>query len=101
MTTRHTSAGLQDKQLERQARKRAAAKLGWYIHASVYLLVNLLLLSLSLASGRHWAVFPLLGWGIGLAVHGVVVFLLTGGAGLYQRLVQRERERLSLQRDPW
>lgn len=101
MTTRHACTGLQDKQLERQARKRAAAKLGWYIHASVYLLVNLLLVTLSLASGRHWAVFPLLGWGIGLAVHGAVVFLVTGGAGLHERLVQRERERLSLQRDPW
>jgi hypothetical protein len=91
----------QDRNIERQARKRAAAKLGWYIHASVYLLVNLLLVTLSLSSGRHWAVFPLLGWGLGLAVHGVVVFLLTGGGGLYQRLVQQERERLSLQRDPW
>jgi hypothetical protein len=46
-------------------------------------------------------VFPLLGWGLGLAVHGAVVFLLSGGAGLHERLVQQERERLTLQRDPW
>lgn len=95
------AAALQDKNLEQLARKRASAKLGWYIHATVYLLVNLLLVALSAASGRHWAVFPLLGWGIGLAVHGAVVFLLTGGAGLHERLVQQERERLTLQRDPW
>jgi hypothetical protein len=92
---------LPDSRLEQLARKRAGAKLGWYIHASVYLLVNLLLVALSLSSGRHWAVFPLLGWGIGLAVHGAVVFLLSGGAGLHERLVQQERERLTLQRDPW
>ena len=92
---------LQAKNLERLARKRASVKLGWYIHASVYLLVNLLLVTLSVSSGRQWAVFPLLGWGLGLAVHGAVVFLATGGAGLHERLVQRERERLSLQRDPW
>ena len=91
----------QDRELERQARKRAGAKLGWYIHACVYLCVNLLLVALSAASGRGWAVFPLLGWGIGLAIHGAVVFLVTGGAGLHERLLQRERERLSLQRDPW
>lgn len=101
MTTLHASTALPDSRLERQARKRAAAKLGWYIHACVYLLVNLLLVTLSVSSGRHWAVFPLLGWGLGLAVHGVVVFLLTGGAGLYQRLVQQERERLTEQRDQW
>ncbi|MDP2033365.1 MAG: 2TM domain-containing protein [Polaromonas sp.] len=101
MTTPHTSTALPDTRLEQLARKRAGAKLGWYIHATVYLLVNLLLLALSLSSGRHWAVFPLLGWGLGLAVHGAVVFLLTGGAGLHERLVQQERERLTLQRDPW
>lgn len=97
----HTPHTPQDKNIERLARKRASVKLGWYIHASVYLLVNLLLVTLSVSSGRHWAVFPLLGWGLGLAVHGAVVFLVAGGAGLHERLVQRERERLSLQRDPW
>ncbi|RYF35752.1 MAG: 2TM domain-containing protein [Comamonadaceae bacterium] len=96
-----TETRLPDRELERQARKRAGAKLGWYIHATVYLCVNLLLVALSAASGRGWAVFPLLGWGIGLAIHGAVVFLVTGGAGLHERLLQRERERLSLQRDPW
>ena len=92
---------LPDQQLERQARQRAGAKLGWYMHAFVYVAVNLLLLILSFASGRHWAVFPLLGWGLALAIHGVVVFVLTGGAGLYQRLLQQERERLARQRDSW
>jgi hypothetical protein len=29
------------------------------------------------------------------------VFLVTGGAGLHERLVQQERKRLTLQRDPW
>lgn len=81
--------------IERLARKRAGAKLGWYLHASVYLLVNLLLATLSAASGRHWAVFPAVGWGIGLALHGIVVCVLTGGGGLHERLVQSERERIA------
>ena len=98
MTTLTT---LQNPALEQLARKRARAKLGWYIHASVYVAVNLLLAALSATSGRHWAVFPAVGWGIGLAVHGAVVFLVTGGAGLHERLVQRERSRLTSQRDPW
>jgi hypothetical protein len=29
------------------------------------------------------------------------VFFVTGGAGLHERLLQRERDRLQLQRDPW
>lgn len=92
---------LQDTDIDRLARKRAGAKMGWYIHASVYIAVNLLLAMLSAMSERHWAVFPAFGWGIGLAVHGAAVFLATGGAGLHERLVQQERKRLTLQRDPW
>lgn len=92
---------LQDTDIDRLARKRAGAKMGWYIHASVYIAVNLLLAMLSAMSDRHWAVFPAFGWGIGLAVHGAAVFLATGGAGLHERLVQQERKRLTLQRDPW
>jgi len=90
-----------DNDIERLARKRAGAKLGWYVHFTVYLLVNLLLVAISVSNGRTWAVFPVLGWGLGLAIHGAVVFLLTDGSGLHEQLVQRERERLALQRDPW
>ena len=86
--------------IERLARRRAGAKMGWYIHASVYLLVNLLLVALSVGSGRHWAVFPALGWGIGLAIHGVFVFFLAGGSNLHERMVQAERDRLAAAQSP-
>lgn len=97
----NTATPLDNEQLERLARRRAGAKLGWYVHALVYLSVNLLLAALSASSGGHWHVFPALGWGIGLAVHGLVTFVVTGGAGLHDRLVQQERRRLVLQNDPW
>ncbi len=81
--------------LERLARRRAHAKLGWYIHACVYVVVNLALVALATASGRNWAIFPALGWGLGLAVHGVVVFMLAGGSTLHERMVQAERDRIA------
>jgi hypothetical protein len=87
--------------LERLARRRAGAKLGWYIHATVYVAVNVMLAFLSAMGDRNWAIFPAVGWGLGLAIHGAVVFFVTGGAGLHERLVQQERNRLQLQRDPW
>jgi hypothetical protein len=43
-------------------------------------------------------VFPALGWGLGLAVHGLLVFVLGTGSGLRERMVQRERERLNARR---
>jgi hypothetical protein len=87
--------------LERLARKRAGMRMGWLVHATVFIAVNLLLAGLSAAGGRSWAIYPALAWGLGLAIHGGVVFFVTGGGGLYERLLQRERNRLTLQRDPW
>jgi hypothetical protein len=87
--------------IERTARRRAGAKLGWMVHALVFVAVNLLLAALAASAGRGWAIYPAIGWSIGLAAHGVLVFFLTGGAGLYEQLLQRERARLQAQRDPW
>ncbi len=85
---------LTPEEIERLARHRAARKMGWYIHAFIYIVVNIGLALLSSFSGRHWALFPALGWGLGLLVHGLVVFIAPPGGGLRQRLVQRERDQL-------
>ena len=78
------------------AQKRAGAKLAWYIHAIVYLLVNAFIFAISRHGfgTRPWSVYPLLGWGLGLTLHGIAVFVLSPGGGLRERLVQKERERL-------
>jgi hypothetical protein len=83
-----------DDKLERLARRRAGAKLGWFIHASVYLLVNAMLYAISSEGWghRHWSLGPVLGWGIGLLLHGFSVFVL--GGSLRERMVQRELENL-------
>jgi hypothetical protein len=79
---------------ERLARRRAGAKMGWYIHATVYVLVNLFLVILASSRGQNWAMYPLLGWGLGLLIHGAVVFFVAPGGNLYDRLVERERKKL-------
>lgn len=83
-------------EIDALARRRAGAKLGWYVHATAYVVVNLVIFAMSrYAFGdRPWSVFPLLGWGLGVALHGVSVFVLGSGSGLRERLVQKERERL-------
>jgi hypothetical protein len=87
-------------ELERLARKRAGMRMGWIIHAAAFVAVNLLLAFIALGNGQRWAIFPFLGWGLGLAIHGAVVLLALPGTALMERMVQRERERLA-QRDPW
>ncbi|MBI5275991.1 MAG: 2TM domain-containing protein [Burkholderiales bacterium] len=95
------SQRLSTEEIEALARKRAGAKLGWYAHAAVYACVNLFLLARSdLAFGtRPYGLAPLLGWGIGLALHGISVFVLARGSSLRERMVQRERERLQREQD--
>lgn len=82
--------------IDRLARKRAGAKLGWYFHATVYVLVNLFLYAMSIYGfgTRRWSLAPLLGWGLGLALHGVSVFVIGKGSDLRERMVRKEREKL-------
>lgn len=88
-----------ERTLERIALRRARAKLGWGLHAAVFLAVNTGLVALSFATGRHWAIYPLLGWGVGLTLHGIAVWLLAPGNDLMDWLVARERAALQA-RDP-
>jgi hypothetical protein len=87
---------LSDPEIDRIARKRAGAKMGWYFHAILYVLVNIVIFAISRYGFGHrpWSVFPLLGWGVGLVLHGVSVFMLGTGSAWRERLVQRERDRL-------
>lgn len=96
-----THETLSSHEIERLAHKRAGARMGLVVHVTVYTLVNTGLWTIALMTGRHWAVFPTLGWGLGLAIHAAIVLMALPGAALYQQLLQRERERLQPQRDPW
>lgn len=80
--------------IERLARRRAAAKMGWLIHATVYAVVNSLLLASPAWIGRDAGLVPLLGWGAGLMLHGLAVWLCLPGGSLREGLVERERRAL-------
>ncbi len=80
----------------RQARKQVRLLRSWYIHASVYLLVNVYAWSKFLFADaymnwaeQYWHVhhFPrmplgmTLGWGLGLLIHGLVVWGRSANSG--------------------
>jgi len=82
--------------IERRARRRVGLKIGFYVHALVFVLVNLGLYAMNatIGSGHRWPLFPLWGWGLGLAIHGIVVFTRLQGEGLRRRMIEQETERL-------
>jgi len=84
-----------DEELQKTAKRRVDIKMGFYTHLMVFILVNggLYLLN-SLNGGGRWHHFPLYGWGLGLAIHGVVTFLSLNGMGMREKLLAQEMEAL-------
>lgn len=89
------NAPLTEEEITRRAKRRVDMKIGWYVHALVYVLVNLGLFAFNLyQGGPRWHAFPMLGWGLGLAIHGLVTFLGLRGDGLRERMLAGEIDRL-------
>lgn len=75
-----------------RARARAKAKYGFFVHAIVYAAVMVLLVVINLltSSGTLWFVWPLIGWGLAVALHGAQVFLLADKNTIIDTLTERE-----------
>ena len=86
---------MDDNERYRRAKAWLGALRGFYVHAAVFGLVNagLLLLNLLTSPGYLWFLWPLLGWGLGLAAHALGVF----GARLGRAWEERQLRRLLVQ----
>lgn len=67
----------------RKAKERVEEIKGFYIHLFFYVIVNcgLLAINLIFVPNHWWFFWPLMGWGIGIAAHGLTVFGLGGFLG--------------------
>jgi hypothetical protein len=59
-----------------RAKERVETLRGFYIHLTVYILVNLFLFLLNILTSPDtlWFYWPLLGWGIAIVLHAASVF---------------------------
>jgi hypothetical protein len=67
----------QDAELRKAALKHIQAKRGFLIHAITYVVINALIVAVwafADSGGLFWPIFPILGWGVGLILHGVMVY---------------------------
>ena len=53
---------------------------------------GLVMINLSTSDDYFWAIWPMLCWGIGLAAHGVTVYM--DGEGMRDRMIEQELEKL-------
>ena len=108
---------MDDTELYQWARARARQLRGFYLHLGIYAVVMVFLLLINVvtrdhpsdymyaghmyhrADGDWWVVWPALGWGVAVAIHGLVVLL--GGPGKLdawesrktQDLINKEKSR--------
>ncbi len=90
------ATGMSEEEIYRLARKRVEEKKGFYIHFSIYIAVNIMLMIIWAVTGAGfpWFVFPLGGWGIGILFHFLGVFVFSKETGWERRAVEKEVESL-------
>ncbi len=81
-----------EEKLRRRAQRHTIAWRSLYVHLAVYVVAIVVLVAVNsvVLSGRPWLFVLLIGWGIGLALHGIVVALFTLNSKQAQRMQDRE-----------
>jgi len=90
------TTGMSEEQIYEEARKRVEEKQGFFIHLTVYIIINIMLVliwAFAAGGGFPWFIFPLGGWGIGLLLHFLFVFVFGGKSdrGAIEKEVERIR----------
>ena len=80
----------QESELYERAKKRVEEIKGFYIHLGVFMVVNLGLFAINMLTSPDtlWFYWPLLGWGVGVAIH---AFTLLAEGRFLGRSGRRER----------
>jgi len=84
-----------EEQIYEQAKKRVEEKKGFFIHLTVYIVVNIMLVliwAFAAGGGFPWFIFPLGGWGIGILFHFLGVFVFERKSD--RAAIEKEAERI-------
>jgi len=88
---------MSEEEIYREARKRVEAKKGFFIHLTVYIIVNIMLVLIWAfpgGGGFPWFVFPLGGWGIGILFHFLEAFVFSRQTDWERKAIEKEVEKL-------
>jgi len=79
---------------EQTAHQNAKLKVEFRIHLLTYIAVNTLLaiVNLTLTPENLWIIWPVLGWGIGLVIHGINIHF-SMNSNFKERMIEKEMEK--------
>jgi ABC-type uncharacterized transport system fused permease/ATPase subunit len=88
---------MNDQQAYLRAKERVESKISFYLHLAVYIVVNILLIIINLATstGYLWFKWPLIGWGIAIGFHALMTFVFSGGSLIKEQMIEREMKRMT------
>ena len=89
------TTGMSEEQIYEQAKKRVEEKKGFFIHLTVYIVVNIMLVliwAFAAGGGYPWFLWPLGGWGIGILFHFLGVFVF--GRKSDRAAIEKEAEKI-------
>ena len=83
---------MENNEAYKSAKKRVEAKIGFFIHLSVYVAVILLLVVIDVLSspGTTWFHWPMLCWGVGVALHALAVFVFPNRFTVTEKMIEKE-----------
>jgi hypothetical protein len=86
---------MENQEAYQKAKKRVEAKIGFYIHLAVYIVVNIILIIINLRTSPEyiWFKWPLIGWGIGVFFHAMGVFVFTGKSAIKEQMIEKEMKK--------
>jgi Na+/citrate or Na+/malate symporter len=88
---------MENQELYQKAQKRVEAKIGFYLHLTVYVVVNILLIVVNLTTSTKylWFKWPLIIWGLGLLFHSIGVRFSSAGYSIKERMIEKEMRKLN------
>ncbi len=89
---------INDKEIYEQAKKRVEEKKGFFVHLTVYVVVNVAVFIVwFITMGGHgypWFIWLIFGWGLGVIFHFLGVFFFDRQTDWERREIEKEAARL-------
>jgi len=83
---------MSDAECSQRVRKIVQARFDFYTHLGVYVVIItfLALLNYILSPGRYWVIWPMIFWGLAVALHGVSALLTSRKEEMIENQIRRE-----------